>query len=710
MYHSPTPRRFDPMTSRHNYLAALGITCGVFALYLLTLSPSVAMWDAGEYIAAASALGIPHQPGNPMYVLIAHVAGLIPLSDTYAIRINVLAALSSAVVAGLWFLCGERALRALVPTKWLRFLAAGTGSVLGATAFTVWNQSVVMEKVYPLALVGLAVVSWLMMLWFDATDQRRADRLLVLMAYTCGLTYAIHPAGLLPVAAVAIAALRHRPMMVLRWRLAAVLAVAFLVGTTPFAMLPIRAAHQPYVNVSAVSACEEGRIAADCTFSAETARRLRGTIEREQYGGNPVMARRGPFSAQLGMFWLYFKWQWIRDVGGQMPVPQSALAAVMLMLGIYGVVALRGPARSADDTRQRKAHAGHPDTHHPAYAWYFGTLAITFTIALIFYLNFRYGFSQRPDLGDIVEREPRDRDYFFMWTFSLWGLLAAVGLAALMRAFRTQLAAIALVGIGALPLAANWDVASRTGQRFTAEWARDILTSLEPNAIIITNGDNDSFPLWYAQEVEKLRPDVTVALTPYLDMPWYARQLNQRSRIWNLSDEQLDTIPYLYEARTASQFRHGEINATIAPGLLTRAQLLVLQAIKDSFPARPVYFSVGGYGRRLGLDPYIKRVGLVEKLQPRAIAEGGDTIRTPTGFLDVPRSLELWKSFGGARQVVREGRWIDEGSSQIPLYYAFVGQELAIALDSMGRAAEAQEVLELARQVAATVMATRASE
>jgi hypothetical protein len=698
------------MTTRHNLLAALGITCGVFALYLATLSPSVAMWDAGEYIAAASALGIPHQPGNPMYVLIAHVAGLLPLSETYAVRINILAALSSAVVAGLWFLCGERVLRALIPTKWLRFLAAGTGSVLGATAFTVWNQSVVMEKVYPLALVGLAIVSWLMVLWFDASDQRRADRLLVLMAYICGVTYAIHPAGLLPVAAVAIAGLRHRPGLITRWKLIGVAAAAFVFGTTPFAMLPIRAAHQPYVNVSAVSACEDGRIAAECTFSGETARRLKGTIEREQYGGNPVMQRRGPIGAQLGMFWLYFKWQWIRDVSGTMPWAQSALAALMGVLGIFGILALRGPARVVDETKKRRGQAVLSGAHHPAYAWYFGVLAVTFTVALVFYLNFRYGFSQRPDLGDLVEREPRDRDYFFMWTFSLWGLLAAIGLASLLRTFRTQLAAIALVGIGALPLAANWDVASRTGQRFTSEWARDLLLSLEPNAIIITNGDNDSFPLWYAQEVEKLRPDVTVALTPYLDMPWYARQLNQRARIWSLSDEQLDTIPYLYEARTPSQFRHGGINATIPPGLLTRGQLLVLQAIKDSFPARPIYFSTGGYGRELGLNPYIERVGLVDKLQPHPIAEDGDTVRTPSGFLDVPRSLALWKRFGGGKQVVREGKWIDQGSSQIPLYYAFVGQELAIALDSMGRRAEAEDVLALAREVAATVMSTRVAE
>ena len=54
------------MTTRHRYLAAGGLSLGVLLLYLATLSPSVAMWDAGEYIAAASALGIPHQPANPL--------------------------------------------------------------------------------------------------------------------------------------------------------------------------------------------------------------------------------------------------------------------------------------------------------------------------------------------------------------------------------------------------------------------------------------------------------------------------------------------------------------------------------------------------------------------------------------------------------------------------------------------------------------------
>src|SRR5438046_2039740 len=155
------------MPNRDRYVAAGGVTAAILVLYLLTLSPSAAMWDAGEYIAAVKSLGIPHQPGNPLFILIGHVAGLLPLSPSYAVRINLLAAVSSAVTAGLWFLCAERMLRATIERQALRIAAAAAASVLGATAFTVWNQSIVMEKVYPLALAALALTSWLILVWLD---------------------------------------------------------------------------------------------------------------------------------------------------------------------------------------------------------------------------------------------------------------------------------------------------------------------------------------------------------------------------------------------------------------------------------------------------------------------------------------------------------------------------------------------------------------
>ena len=88
---------------RPSYRAASIASLVVFVLYLLTLAPSTAMWDTSEYIASAYVLGIPHPPGNPFFVLLGHVFGHLPIAPTVAQRINVLAALCSAISAG----CGS---------------------------------------------------------------------------------------------------------------------------------------------------------------------------------------------------------------------------------------------------------------------------------------------------------------------------------------------------------------------------------------------------------------------------------------------------------------------------------------------------------------------------------------------------------------------------------------------------------------------------
>ncbi|HSJ76158.1 MAG TPA: DUF2723 domain-containing protein, partial [Gemmatimonadales bacterium] len=66
----------------------------VLAIYLATLAPTTAFWDTSEYIAAAKVLGIPHPPGNPLFVILAHSFGLLPLAASYAVRINLFAAVT----------------------------------------------------------------------------------------------------------------------------------------------------------------------------------------------------------------------------------------------------------------------------------------------------------------------------------------------------------------------------------------------------------------------------------------------------------------------------------------------------------------------------------------------------------------------------------------------------------------------------------------
>src|SRR3954451_23377620 len=162
-----TPSELD---YRPSYKAAAVVTVATLVLYLVTLAPSTAMWDTSEYITAAYTLGLPHPPGNPLFVIIGRVFAILPIASSVAVRINILAAICSAVSAGMWFLITERVLVSWFPERWQRILGGVLAALIGATAFTVWNQSVVNEKVYTVSLVGIAVISWLMIRWCDEPD------------------------------------------------------------------------------------------------------------------------------------------------------------------------------------------------------------------------------------------------------------------------------------------------------------------------------------------------------------------------------------------------------------------------------------------------------------------------------------------------------------------------------------------------------------
>jgi hypothetical protein len=715
---------------RPSYLAAGATALVVFGLYLLTLAPSTAMWDASEYIAAAYILGIPHPPGNPFFVLIGRVFSLLPVGSNVAMKINVLAAVSSALSAGFWFLVAERVLVSWLARRWQRIVGGALAALIGATAFTVWNQSVVNEKVYTVSLAFFAVVSWLIVRWCDEPEGTKANSLLVLAAYLIGLGYANHPAGFLVGPAVAAAVVIRRPATLLDWRLLVKGALAFALGLTPFLYQPIRAAHFPAINEGEPTACTAG-IKVDCTLDKLTWTRLKANIDREQYGKPSLAERQAPFTAQVGMWWLYFKWQWLRDAHHERPGLQGGLAVLFLCLGLIG-----GWVHFRRDRRS---------------FWFFGPLVFTVTFALIYYMNFKYGASQAPELGNDVPREVRDRDYFYIWSFSTWGVWASLGLVWVWESIaqlfgadrirlgreyvdqpreRSWLLASPVLALGLIPLALNWGQASRAGHADTAAFAKDLLNSVEPYGILVTVGDNDTFPLWYAQEVEGIRKDVIVANTSLLNTDWYTRQLARRpvyeydaakgpalyrNQQWKkpsgpplkLSMEDLDKIPLgiaLTEPQTFEKVVGADtVRATINQQQLLRADLLVLYMIRDAYPERPVYFSrtSGGYGQELGLQQYLLTQGLARKLLPRTPTPGRDTVIVQgEGFVDLQRSLALWSSFEGPKALIKRGDWVDEPSVGIPDLYTISGILLSDALERAGRATDAQQVLATARQVA----------
>ena len=163
-----------------------------------------------------------------------------------------------------------------------------------------------------------------MIRWSDEPDGRTADCILVLVAYLLGLGYANHMGGMLAAPAAAVAVLVRRPRTLLRWKLLLACVAALFFGITPFATQPIRAAHFPAINEGEPTACREG-LKLGCTFSKGTYDAFMYNFNRGQYGKPELTQRQAPFSAQIGMWWYYFKWQWLRDAHGQSPVSYTHL-------------------------------------------------------------------------------------------------------------------------------------------------------------------------------------------------------------------------------------------------------------------------------------------------------------------------------------------------------------------------------------------------
>ncbi len=698
----------------------------VFVLYLVTLAPSVAMWDTGEYMAAVKVLGIPHPPGNPFFMLLGHAFASLPIPVSYAAKINIMAALCSALSAGFWFLITERIVARWIADRRQRLVVASLATLIGATAFTVWNQSVVNEKVYTVSLLFFTIVSWLMIQWIEEPEAPQADRILILVAFLLGLGYSNHPAGFLPLPAAGVAVLMVRWRTLLRWRLVLAALGALIIGLTPFIYEPVRAAYFPAINEGAPTACAT-RLEASCTFTGLTKDRLMANINREQYGQK--VERGASYPAQVGMWWLYFKWQWIRDLHQTSQGLQFVVAFLFLGLGLLGGY--------VHWDRDRKTF------------WYFGPLMFTMTLALIYYLNFKYGWSQDPDVRDVA-REVRDRDYFYIWSFSAWGVWAAIGLSFVWEQLalllggeasseeksagrkaltvgpwptrRGLMMAAPILLIALIPLFANWRFASRAGHYFTAEWAKDYLNSLEPYAVVITNGDNDTFPLWYAQEVEGVRRDITVAVTTYLDTDWFVRQMIRRpietydaakgpaiyrDKQWKkpagpplkMTFAEADAIPEYIQITQPQIFRQGNITLNIPPGILVRDQLVLLRLIKDAFPERPIYVSTGG-GAGLGLEPYLLSQGFVQKLVDHPIADTPETPRVAGLNLDVERTRALWNDvYRAPEALIKEGDWVDRASFGIPYTYAFTGAILKDALQAKGDTAGADRVMNRVRAI-----------
>ncbi|MCM1490152.1 MAG: DUF2723 domain-containing protein [Muribaculum sp.] len=187
---------------------------------------------------------------------------------------------------------------------------------------------------------------------------------------------------------------------------------------------------------------------------------------------------------------------------------------------------------------------------------------------VVFFLFFMTGIAIVLYLNQ-VPNQPRERDYAFAGSFYAFAIWIGMGVACLWKllcmlpvnkkkdlktAFAWTAAGVSVL-VPLQMVSQTWDDHDRSGRYAMRDYAINYLNSLEPNAIVFCNGDNDTFPLWYVQEVEGVRPDVKIINLSYLNSDWYANQQRMQS---------YEAAPVDFTAQP-SDYAYGQLDVTL-PG------------------------------------------------------------------------------------------------------------------------------------------------
>lgn len=722
----------DDAGLRPPYGAAALAGLAVFILYALTLARTTAFWDTSEYIATAHILGIPHPPGNPLFVVLAKAWSLLlaPLGIPVAVRVNLFSALMSAGAHALWFLVVHHILRYFSEDRHFRLVGAAAAVLVSATAFTVWNQSNVNEKVYTVSLLTIALLSWLAFRWQENLGKGKDDNLLILMAFILALSVGNHLMAFLAAPAIGIFILAVHPRTLLNWKLYVAGAAAGLLGLTIHLFLPLRSGLNPVINEAAPT-CESfvSALTAVVTYGKAGCVALGEALSRSQYDKPPLVPRLAPLTSQITNYLQYFDWQWARSLDGTNVVFATLRIPFTMLftgLGVWGAV---------EHFRRDK----------PSF-FFVLTLFGTLSLALVYYLNFKYGYSLQAPVQDRSLHEVRERDYFFIVSFSVWGLWAGMGIVSLWReaAYEMKVGlakASPVLLLAFIPLVLNWSWATRAYDYAARDWAYNLLMSVEPYGVLFTNGDNDTFPLWYIQEVEGVRRDVTVIVTSYLNTDWYTKQLRDLTRpcppgvdpaddftvitcqrpytaentnaiytddpaaagdkivlqldaplraptksIIPLDDATIERVARGYaEVPETRVLRLGNVDAVLQGGrYLLPWEQYALTLINQVIDERPIYFaSSGNAAASLGVEDHLVRQGLAFRLHngpmdgplPEGVVpmpQGGYTPVTGE-WVDVPRTARLVEEVFVHRSGIPDAwdHWPDHATIGIPNYYAW---------------------------------------
>lgn len=538
------------MTAASSRRAAVVVGTTLFVVYLATLAPGITLWDAGEFASAVESLGIPHPPGTPLFVLFARTWRLgWPFLST-AVATNLLAAVCTAVAG---------AIAAALVARWLRDSMASVAAGLAfGTMSTVWLNATETE-VYSASLLLSMLILWVGWcvgrasgLGGETHDPRKTVRYVALLAYLFALAPPLHLSAMV-VAPGAIALATVDEHLRLDVRLASLLvgAVLLSVGTgtgewtlTIAGLLLLGArvvasrGERSRASMEALGIMTVVVVGAttflflllrsrlDPAIDQGNPTSIAGVIDviaRRQYDVPGLWPRRAPLWLQVGNLTQYLDWQFAlgldRAVGASWA--RTPFTPVFVALGILGSVMHR-----RTDRRTWAALL---------------ILIVSATLGVVLYLNLRagpsYGYGVLPPDAD---REARERDYFFALGFAAFGLWVGAGAVEAARRVARWLGrprvAWAGVAVAALPIALNWRAADRRrepGASLPNAFALATLESVPRNGVLFVAGDNDTYPLWYAQVAGRVRPDVSIVTVPLLGADWYRLELARRHALYD---------------------------------------------------------------------------------------------------------------------------------------------------------------------------------
>ncbi|TKJ38384.1 membrane protein [candidate division LCP-89 bacterium B3_LCP] len=658
-------------------------------IYLATVADTLSFWDCGEFIASSVIMGVPHPPGSPFYLLLGKMFTMIPFGDI-GWRVNLISVLVSALSVMLLYLTIVRLIRhyrGIVETGYDALITYGSAAI-GAFAYgfshSQWFNAVEAE-VYSISLFFTALVFYLIVRWADEADDPVSDRLLLIIAYVIGLAIGVHLLNILALPAIALVIyFRKRKFSLYTFSIAIAATIAGFVVIYPGVVkwLPgtfsIGAIIPLIIFVAVILACYYAlknrqrvlSLALISTFliilgystygvifirsnldppidenNPDTIERFLSYLNREQYGDTGILPRRWNndpnYKSETDFFWRYqvghmynryFLWQYVGQEGDFQgaSVDFSKFFALPLLLGLWGLV------HHASKDRRR--------------ALIVFTLFFMTGYAVIAYLN-----QDNP--------QPRERDYAYVGSFYAFAVWIGIGAQGLLDSvikwlkkqnkvsFTAALLGVVFLAVPFNMFAKNYRMHNRSGNYVAYDYSRNILETCEQDALIFTNGDNDTFPLWYLQEVVGLRKDIRIVNLSLLNTGWYIKQLKHdepkvpisfsddfidryldqhdltalRLRYWPKNDPQKPTKISLQTPDSGTI--EWDVPATMhlptgagdtgENNFLRVQDMMIIDIIRENNWKRPIYFAVTvSNSNMIGLNDHLTMEGLAFQVNP----------------------------------------------------------------------------------------------